>query len=51
MLRMKANGYSTKDLAKLSPFLDGEGAFMLLIKLRENPDNAMKKIKKGFKLV
>lgn len=48
---IKVNGYSAKDLAKLSPFLDGEGAFMLLIELRENPDNAMKKIKKGSKLV
>ena len=48
---IKVNGYSAKDLANLSPFLDGEGAFMLLIELRETPEKAMKKIKNGFKLL
>lgn len=44
------NGYSAKDLAQLSRFLDGEGAFMLLIELREEPEKAMKRIQQGFKL-
>ena len=44
------NGYSAQKLAELSRFLDGEGAFMLLIELRENPEKAMTKIQEGFKL-
>lgn len=44
------NGYSAQKLAELSRFLDGEGAFMLLIELRENPEKAMSKIQEGFKL-
>lgn len=44
------NGYSAQKLAGLSRFLDGEGAFMLLIELRENPDKALKQIQQGFKL-
>lgn len=38
-------GYTAKDLSEISPFLDGEGAFSLLIQLRENPNKALKKIK------
>lgn len=44
------NGYSAKTLADMSRFLDGEGAFMLLIELRENPEKALKQIRQGFKL-
>lgn len=44
------NGYSAQKLAELSRFLDGEGAFMLLIELRENPEKALNKIQEGFKL-
>ena len=43
-------GYSAKRLSELSKFLDGEGAFMLLIELRENPKNALEKISNGFKI-
>lgn len=43
------NGYSAKILADMSRFLDGEGAFMLLIELRENPEKALKQIQQGFK--
>ena len=43
-------GYSAKSLSKLSKYLDGEGAFMLLIELRENPVKALEKISNGFKL-
>ena len=42
-------GYTANSLANLSPYLNGEGAFVLLIELRENSDKAMKRIKEGFK--
>ena len=44
------NGYSAEMLAEKSKFIDGEGAFMLLIELRENPEKALKQIKEGFVL-
>ena len=43
-------GYSAEALAKISVFLDGEGAFMLLIELRENTKKALKQIANGFKM-
>lgn len=43
-------GYSAKELSELSVYLDGEGAFMLLIELRETPQNALTKIENGFKI-
>ena len=43
-------GYSAKSLSEISKFLDGEGAFIMLIKLRENPEAAKKQIAKGFKM-
>ena len=53
--RYKSNGvfvegYSAKELAQISIFLDGEAAFVFLIELRENPDKAIKQIAKGFKM-
>lgn len=47
---IKVEGYTAKSISKLSKFLDGEGAFVMLIELRENRDNALKKIASGFKL-
>lgn len=47
---VKVENYSAKDLAKLSEFLDGEGAFSMLIQLREKPNQALRKIKEGFLL-
>lgn len=44
------SGYTAKTLSELSKFLDGEGAFMLLIELRENPKKALEKIENGFKM-
>lgn len=44
------HGYSAKKLAALSEFLDGEGAFMLLIELRETPDKAKNRISQGFSM-
>ena len=43
-------GYTAKAIAELSPFMDGEGAFMLLIELSENPDKAKQRIAAGYKL-
>lgn len=43
-------GYTAKKLSEVSQYLDGEGAFMLLIELRENPQKALAKIEKGFEL-
>lgn len=43
-------GYSAKDLAQTSIFLDGEAAFAFLIELRENQEKALKQIAKGFKM-
>lgn len=42
--------YTAEALSKKSEFLDGEGAFSMLIQLRENPAKALKKIERGFKL-
>ena len=43
-------GYSAKSLAEISKFLDGEGAFMMLIELRNNPDVAKKRLAAGFNI-
>lgn len=37
-------GYTAKTIAQKSPFLDGEGAFMILIELRENYPKAIDKL-------
>lgn len=42
-------GYTAKSLAEKSQYLDGEGAFMMLIELRENPKKAIEQISKGLK--
>ncbi|MEE0264643.1 MAG: hypothetical protein UD936_03360 [Acutalibacteraceae bacterium] len=47
---VEAEGYTAKQLSELSEYLDGEGAFMLLIELREDPENALEKISDGFKM-
>lgn len=43
-------GYTAQSIAALSKLLNGEGAFMLLIELRENPINALKRLENGFKI-
>ena len=43
-------GYTAEKLAMLSEFVNGEGAFMLLIELRESPDKALRRIANGFKM-
>ena len=47
---ISVNGYTAEKLASLSEYLDGEGAFMMLIELKENPSQAMTKIENGFKI-
>ena len=42
--------YTAEKISKLSEFMDGEGAFSLLIQLRENPKKALKRIRDGFVL-
>ena len=42
-------GYTAKKLSELSEYLNGDGAFVLLIELREDPDKAHKRIGQGFK--
>lgn len=43
-------GYTAEKLSVLSEYLDGEGAFSLLIELRETPEKALNRIKRGFKM-
>ena len=43
-------GYTAKQLSETSKYLNGEGAFMMLIELRENPKKALKQIDKGIKV-
>lgn len=44
------DGYTAKKIADLSEFLYGEGAFMLLIELRDDPTRAYERIKEGFSI-
>lgn len=43
------DGYTAKRLAAESQYMNGEGAFMMLIELRENPKKALEQIAIGFK--
>lgn len=45
---VSVENYTAKQISELSEFMDGEGAFSMLIQLRESPEKAHKKIKKGF---
>jgi len=47
---VEVEGCTAKSLSMQSKFLEGEGAFVLLIELRQNPDKAIRMIKEGFKL-
>ena len=47
---ISVEGYSAETLSKVSKYLDGEGAFIMLIKLRENPEDAKKQIVNGLKM-
>ena len=47
---VEIEGYTAQKLSQLSKYLVGEGAFILLIELRESPDKAHKMIARGFKV-
>ena len=42
-------GYTAKKLSEISPYLKGEGAFILLMELRDDPEKAKRRISSGFK--
>lgn len=42
-------GYTAKSLSEQSKYLAGEGAFVMMIELRENPQKAKEQLLKGFK--
>ena len=46
---VEIEGYTAKLLSEKSTYLDGEGAFIMLIELRENPQKSKEQILKGFK--
>ena len=45
---VEVENYTAKIIAEKFPVLDGEGAFSLLVQLRDNPEKANKRIKRGF---
>ena len=45
---ISVEGYTAADIAKISPYLVGEGSFALLLELRENPERAKSRIASGF---
>ena len=47
---VSVEGYTVTDVASMSHYLNGEGAFMFLIELRENPEKAKQKMRNGFKI-
>ncbi len=40
--------YTAKSIAEKFPVLDGEGAFRLLVQLRDEPEEAHERINRGF---
>jgi len=46
---VSVEGYTAQTLSEESQYMNGEGVFVMLIELRENPKKALSKIKKGFK--
>ena len=47
---ISVEGYTAQSLVSISPYLEGEGAFMMLIDLRERPELAKGKLAKGLKI-
>lgn len=48
---VEVEGYTAESISKLSRYMVGEGSFILLIELRENPEKAKKRIKEGFSII
>lgn len=42
-------GYTAKKLTDVSEYLNGDGSFMMLMELRDNPQKAYERIANGFK--
>lgn len=49
--KVVVDGYTASAIAEMSPNVAGEGAFMMLIELRENPARAKKLIDDGFAII
>ncbi len=49
--QVEVAGYKASVLSNMSPNVAGEGAFMMLIELREHPERAKKLIEDGFAIV
>lgn len=47
---VEVEGYTAEKLAGMSKYLDGDGAFEILIELRENIEKALHRIASGFKM-
>jgi len=45
---VSVEGYTSADIVKLAPFMDGVGVFTFLASLREQPDKAKEQIAAGF---
>ena len=45
---VSVENYTAEKISRLAEFVDGEGAFSLLVQLRENPQKALKRIENGF---
>ena len=46
---VEIEGYTAEKIAREISNLDGEGTFIMLIELREDPQKALNKLKNGFK--
>ena len=46
---IEIEGYTAEKLSQLRSNLDGEGVFLMLVELRENPEKAKLRIHDGFK--
>lgn len=47
---VSVEGYTASKLAEISTYLKGEGVFMMLIELREEPEKVKKRLANGFKI-
>ncbi len=47
---VEIEGYTAKRLAETFEYLNGDGAFLMLVDLKENPDRALAQLSEGFKI-
>ena len=43
-------GYTAKKLAETYKYLNGDGAFVMLVELKERPESALAQLSEGFKV-